>query len=281
MRRITALLALFLALTLSARAESNPTNAFAGRWKDARVPDAEMEILPEYLDQEEDGDLAVYPIVFRWKASEGRQVIWTMTARYNAKAGRLEYRDGVKTEGGSAVWRDARGMLALDRSGSMTWTDSRETDSTKLTFARALSPTPSSSDFADGYFRAVAALERGLGTSGAAKVIVQVLQFAEARDLWNVDGDAAQRNLEAAWKSLTPQEQSRFAEAFEEGISDPADEAFEDYGELKRAFEKAGVGKEMARLTASPEARLSWEFLASATMNMGNTDDGKRADAVG
>lgn len=281
MRRVfAALIALMLAL--SARAETNPTDAFKGRWRASGDAGAEMKILPEYLDEEGQDDLAVYPIDLFWSPEPDRQVMWTMTARYNSKKRRLEYKDGTMIEGGAIVLSGTKGYVQLDGAGRLQWTDSREADAQQLSFARILAPTPTPEDFADGYFRVVAALERGSGAARkAAQTIVTVLQFAESREMWNADGEAMQANLEAAWDSLADDERARFDAVFDAGVSDPADEAFDDYAAVKKVFESAGVGQEMARLAASNEARLSWEFLSSATLNMGNLEDGIREDAEG
>ena len=280
MRRV--IVALLVAMLLqSALAETNPTDTFKGRWRDAG---AEMKILPEYLDEEDDsGDLAVYPIDFYTTDAEGQPVIWTMTARFNAKKDRMEYTDGTKIEGGDIVLSGTKGYLKLNGAGKLLWMDSEDAEAAKLSLERAISGTPTPEDFADGYLRVVAALERGGRDARleAAKTIAAVLSFAEERDLWNADGEAMQRNLEAAWDSLTSDEQARFDAVFDDGVSDPADRAFEDYPAFKSTFEKAGVGAEMARLTASLEVRLSWEFLSSATLNMGNLDDGVYEEAVG
>lgn len=268
-------------LAVPALSETNPTNAFMGRWQDDGG--YEMRILPEYQEDEEAGELALYPIDIFQSASEGKQVTWTMTARFNEKKDRLEYRDGTRIEDGSIVRTGSKGYLKLDGQGVIRWADSEESGSVKLAFQREPSPAPSEEDFAEDYFRAVAALERGSAgaTLKAAQTIAQVLRFAEERALWNADGVAMQQNLNAAWDSLTPQEQARFDEAFYDGISDPADAAFEDYGALKHVFEDAGVGEEMARLTASLEVKLSWEYLSSATMNMDSIEDGDYDGAVG
>ena len=274
---------LALLLAMSAAAESNPTDAFTGRWRDAENPGAEMKILPEYQEEEGADELALYPIDFTWNPTGDRPVVWTMTARYNGKKQRLEYVDGTKIEDGRIMFSGTKGYLKLNGEGKLVWMDSRESASLKLAFAREYAPAPTAEEFADGYFRVVAGLERGSAGAAlkAAKTIAQVLQFAEARELWNADGEAMQRNLEAGWEMLTPDEQARFDAAFDSGVSDPADEAFEDFGALRMVFKDAGVGDEMARLTSSPEVRLSWEFLSSATLNMGNLDDGVYEDALG
>ena len=277
------LLALLLVPALAAAAEVNPTNVFVGRWKDARATDAEMKILPQYQEEEGAEELALYPIEFTWDSASDRQVTWKMIARYNPDADRLEYAKGVKIEDGKKVWSDAKGYLAVDEKGNMTWLDTRETDSTKLTFVRYISPTPSAEVFADRYFRVVAGLERG--TSGAAlkaaRVVAKVLEFAKEYDLWNADGVEMQANLEAAWKGLSDGEKARFEAAFDDGLCEPTDGAFEDYGAYKKVFEDAGVGVAMARLTASPEVKLSWEYLSSATMNMGNILEDYDGEAMG
>lgn len=282
MKRVfVAMLALMLAV--SAQAVTNPTDAFKGRWQDEQLADAEMKILPQYLEDEAEDDLAVYPIDFYWNASDGRRMVWTMTGRYSFKTGRLTYSDGTKIEDGDILWTDGQGQLKLDASGRLLWQDSRDTQSMKLSFIRALSPAPTVDEFADGYFRVVAGLERGGSGAAlkAARTIVKVLEFAKEKDLWNADGEAMQANLEAAWDSLTDGERARFDAVFDDGVSDPADAAFEDYAALKRVFEDAGVGLEMARLAANPEVRLSWEFLSSATLNMGNLEDGEYEEAEG
>lgn len=282
MKRVFTVM-LVLLLAMAARAESNPTDAFMGRWRDAAAPGAEMKILPEYQEEEGAEELALYPVDFTWNPTGDAPVVWTMTARYNAKKRRLEYADGTKIEDGRIVLSGTKGYLKLNGEGKLVWMDSRESAALKLAFERQYAPAPSPEEFADGYFRVVAGLERGSAGAAlkAAKTIVQVLRFAEARELWNADGEAVQKNLEAAWERLTPDEQERFDEAFDSGVSDPADEAFEDYSSLKKVFKDAGVGDEMARLTASPEVRLSWELLSSATLNMGNLDDGVYEDALG
>ena len=283
MKRMCVALLALLAM-LSARAETNPTDAFAGRWRDARVPNAELRILPEYReDTEGDGDLAIYPIDFNWSPYDDKQVSWTMTARYNAKKDQLEYADGTRIEAGEIVWSGSRGALKLDKQGRLVWMDAMESEAAKFAFTRDRSSAPTAEDFADAYFRVVADLERGSAGAvlKAAQTIAKVLEFAEQRDLWNADGEVMQANLDAAWASLTPDEQARFDAAFEDGVLDPADQAFENYASTKRTFEDAGVGEEMARLVSSPEVALSWEFLASATLNMGNMEDGAREDAVG
>lgn len=277
------LLALLLVPALSAAAEINPTNVFVGRWKDARAADAEMKILPLYLEEEGAEDLAHYPIEFTWSSAPDKQVTWKMTSRYNAEADRLEYAKGVKIEDGKKVWSDAKGYLALDKKGNLTWLDTRETDSTKLTFVRDISPAPSAEVFADRYFRVVAGLERGASGAAlkAAQVVAKVLEFAKEYDLWNADGVKMQANLEAAWKSLSDGEKARFEAAFEDGLCEPVDGAFEDYAAYKGVFDDAGVGVAMARLTASPEVKLSWEYLSSATLNMGNTLSDYDGEAMG
>ena len=274
---------LALLMAMSARAEANPTDTFVGRWRDAANPGVEMKILPEYQEEEGAEELALYPIDFTWNPTGDSPVVWTMTARYNRKKRRLEYADGTKIEGGSIALSGTKGYLKLNGEGKLVWMDSRESASLKLAFAREYAPAPTAEEFADGYFRVVAGLERGSAGAAlkAAKTIAQVLQFAEAKALWNADGEAVQRNLEAAWECLTPDEQARFDAVFDSGVSDPADEAFEDYASLRKVFRDAGVGDEMARLTASPEVRLSWELLSSATLNMGNLDDGVYEDALG
>lgn len=267
-------------LTLVAQAQTNPTDAYKGRWRDAG---AEMKILPQYLDEEDEyGDLAVYPIDFYAVDDGGQPVIWTMTARYNPGKDRMEYADGAKIEGGDIVLSGTRGYLKLDGAGKLVWMDSDDAGAAMHSFTRALSDPPGAEDFADGYFRVVAGLERGGNARlNAARTIVEVLKFAESRDLWNADGEVMQRNLEAAWNSLSDGERARFDAVFDDGVSDPADAAFDDYPSLRRAFENAGVGAEMARLTGSLEVRLSWEFLSSATLNMGNLDDGEYEGAEG
>ena len=62
-------------------------------------------------------------------------------------------------------------------------------------------------------------------------------------------------------------------EAFADGVSDPADAAFEDYSEVRSVFKDAGVSKEMAALIQDPQVKLSWDMLSSAAMNIGNIDD--------
>lgn len=275
---IAMLLAVLLALP--AMAEANPTNLYMGRW---RGEGAELRILPEYQDDGEQGDLALYPIDLVWDEPSGARATWTMTARFNAKAGRLEYADGTRIEGGDITLAGSKGYLKLD-GGTLLWTDSRASDSAKLSFTRDMSPAPTKEDFADGYFRVVADLGRSSTDAArrAARTIVQALRFAETHELWNADGEAMQRNLNAAWEMLTEDERARFDAVFDEGVSDPADEAFEDYDALRRVFESAGVGDEMARLASSLEVKLSWEFLSSATLNMFSLDeDGFHEDAVG
>lgn len=283
MRRVFVVL-LGLMLLMAAAAETNPTDAYKGRWRDAGESGAEMKIMPKYLDEEnESGDLALYPIDYYTTDGNGRAVIWTMTARYNAKKGRMEYADGTKIAGGDIVLSGTRGYIKLDSGGKLRWLDSEDADVAKLSFARATSAAPSAEDFADGYFRIVAGLERGGSKAkrNAAKTIVAVLQFAEKMDLWNADGVAMQNSLEAAWNSLSAGERARFDAVFDDGVSDPADIAFDDYARVSRVFDSAGVGKEMARLVASLEVRLSWEFLSSATLNMGNMDDDGYENAQG
>ena len=284
MKRVfVTILAMLTLLAPMARAEVNPTDAFVGRWEDARVAGASMKILPKYLEDEGAEELAVYPIEFAWTTSGGRQVIWTMTARYNREARRLEYRDGVKTEDGRTLWKDGNGSLSLDGSGYLSWTDAREDAAAKLALARQISSAPTAQDFADGYFRVVAQLDRSAADARtrAAQTVARVLEFAREKDLWNADGDAMQKNLEAGWKALTQAERDRFADVFDDAVMEPADAAFDDYSEYRRVYEKAGVGEAMKRLTASPEVRLSWDFLSSATFNMGNMSDRAYDGAVG
>ena len=67
---------LALLLAMSAAAESNPTDAFTGRWRDAANPGAEMKILPEYQEEEGAEELALYPIDFTWNPTGDRPVVW-------------------------------------------------------------------------------------------------------------------------------------------------------------------------------------------------------------
>ena len=107
----------------------------------------------------------------------------------------------------------------------------------------------------------------------AAQVIVQVLKFAGNAELWNVDGEKLQQSVNDAWGSLSEDEQKWLNEAFADGVSDPADAAFEDYSEVRSVFKDAGVSKEMAALIQDPQVKLSWDMLSSAAMNIGNIDD--------
>ena len=267
----TALLALAI-LGGSALAETgyNYTDMYVGRWKDSRVEDAALTILPEYVEEEGAGYLVLFPTTFTWKNNE-----WTMTARCNEATGRLEYEDGVKKKDGKKAWSDASGYLMVDGQGRLTWNDSREDAAAKLSLERDWSPTPDADTLVAEFFLPVAGLERGSAGAAmkAAQVIAQVVKFAGDAELWNVDGEALQQTVNDAWENLSEDEQARFDEAFADGVSDPADEAFEDYGEVKGVFSDAGVSREMAALIKSPQVKLSWDMLSSAAMNIGNIDD--------
>lgn len=267
----TALLALAI-LGGSALAEMgyNYTDLYVGRWKDSRVEDAALTILPEYIEEEGAEYLVLFPISFTWKNNE-----WTMTARCNEGTGRLEYADGVKKQGGKKAWSDASGYLQVDGKGKLTWIDSREDAAAKLSLERDWSPTPDADTLVGEFFLPVAGLERGSAGAAmkAAQVIVQVMKFAGDAELWNVDGEKLQQSMNDAWDNLSEDEQTRFDEAFADGVSDPADAAFEDYSEVRSVFKDAGVSKEMAALIQDPQVKLSWDMLSSAAMNIGNIDD--------
>ena len=276
---VAALLALTL-LSGSALAEMgvNPTDVFVGRWKDSRVKNAELTILPEYVEEEGADYLVLFPAVFTWKDTQ-----WTMTAGFNADTNRLEYVDGAKTQNGKKVWNDATGTFELDGKGRLSWVDSGETDAAKLSFERDVSPAPKADALVENLFLPVAGLERGTAGAAlkAAKVIVQVVGYAGEAEIWNADGEAVQDAVAEAWDKLSEDEQTRFDAAFIDGVSDPADEAFDDYDSVKRVLGDAGVSKDMARLIGDPRVRLSWEMLSSAVLNMGNIDDRVFDGAVG
>ena len=275
----TALLALaILGGSTLAEAGYNYTDIYVGRWKDPRVADAALTILPEYVEEEGVEYLVLFPATFTWK-----QTSWTMTGGYNEGTGRLEYVDGVKTQDGKKAWSDASGFLKADGKGNLIWSDSRETDAQKLRFERDYTATPAPDVLVAEFFLPVAGLERGSAGAAmkAAKVIVQVVKFAGDAGLWNVDGEALQQAVSEAWDSLSEDEQVRFDAAFVDGVSDPADAAFEDYDEVKGVFRDAGVDGDMAALLKSPQVKLSWDMLSSAALNMGNIDDGDYTEAQG
>ena len=248
----------------------NYTDIYVGRWKDPKLEGADLTILPEYVEEEGADYLVLFPSTFTWKNSQ-----WTMTARCNEGTARLEYTDGAKTQGGKKVWSDASGYMKVDGKGTLTWSDSREDAAAKLSLVRDYSPTPDADTLVAEFFLPVAGLERGSAGAAmkAAQVIVQVVKFAGDAELWNVDGEALQQAVNDAWGNLSEDERARFDEAFVDGVSDPADEAFEDYGEVKSVFSDAGVSKDMAALIKSAEVKLSWDMLSSAAMNIGNIDD--------
>jgi len=280
MKRVfTALLALaILGGTALADMGYNYTDLYVGRWKDARVGGASLTILPEYVEEEGVDYLVLFPTTFKWKKSE-----WTMTAGYNEGTGCLEYVDGVKTQNGKKVWSDASGTIRVDGKGKLTWSDSREADAEKLSLERDWSPTPDADTLVAKLFLPVAGLERGSAGAvmKAAQVIVQVVKFAGDAELWNADGEALQQAVNDAWNDLSDDEKARFDEAFADGVSDPADEAFEDYDAVKSVFSDAGVSKDMAELLKSPQVKLSWDMLSSAALNIGNIDDGVYEQAEG
>ena len=280
MKRVfTALLALaILGGTAMAEIGYNYTDLYVGRWKDERVSGASLTILPEYVEEEGVDYLVLFPTTFTWKNSQ-----WTMTAGYNEGTGRLEYVDGVKTQGGKKAWTDATGYLKVDGKGRLTWSDSREADAEKLSLERDWSPTPDADTLVAEFFLPVAGLERGSAGAvmKAAQVVAQVVKFAGDAELWNADGEALQQAVTKAWESLSEDEQVRFDAAFADGVSDPADMAFEDYDEVKGVFKDAGVSKDMAALIESPEVKLSWDMLSSAALNVGNIDDRIYEEAEG
>lgn len=248
---------------------------FVGSYNDRTSERAHLAITPDALD-------GAYTAVLHWGDSAWSYAEWRMTASFDEASGKLTYTDGEMAhvsadENGTVtretVWNDATGAFAFEN-GRLVWTDSREERCGEFDFERYTAPSPTAEDFADGYFRALAAAYQP-GTAGASLKLAaassEALRFAADHDLWTTDVSAMRGEMLAAWESLTDDERAAFDDAFLPVVH-LLDDCLDDFEGEKATFEDAGVAEMTETLLADPAAVLSWRTLLSNTLTLGNSD---------
>ena len=133
---------------------------------------------------------------------------------------------------------------------------------------------PTAEDFADSYFRVVAAIpqETAGASLKAAQTACDVLAFAAARELWLVDVDTLRANMLEAWESLTDDERAGFDANFP-ALNELLNGVFEDWDANRGRFDDAGAAETMEALMADETAQLSWDTLSAHTWTLGNSED--------
>ena len=258
MKKITAIILLAMLLG-GALAESG----FTGLWQDPAYGRAVLQILPA-------GGEDQYDVTLTWGSSADSAAVWHMSAVSDGDT--LSYTDGrmaevtydVKGDVASedVYWEDATGALTLTTDGLLRWEDSREDRAAEFAFAPLFSEAPKAGELVTHFFKPVMDLE--VGSAGyslkLARAVYDVVRYCWVADLWNVEPDALEKNLTAAWEALGDERQGRFTENFGE-IAALADEAFDSYDVSASVFIDADVGGQMADLVGDMATRLSWQTL--------------------
>ena len=199
-------------------AEKN--NKLIGSWQDRTSQRAVMAVYGNI-------DFTKLRVTIHWGSSASESAEWTMTAEYDAERDAFYYEDGeyalvTYLETGeigekSVEWSGSSGYFTVSEENNVTWYDSKQENSGEFDFERIYAPEVTAEEFGDKYFSAVAASEQG--TAGAsmknALAACELISFADASQVWNMDETVLRDNFYAAYMSLDDDIKSRFDENYE------------------------------------------------------------------
>ena len=129
MKKLVLILTLVFALSafVGLAEEADPAQAFIGGWEDTVSQRAYMDIAPN-------GD-GTYSVLISWGSAYNEEMVWRMTADFDAEQNALVYTEGWKANVTfpadsdmqiDEIWNDATGRLYFGEDGAILWEDDKD-----------------------------------------------------------------------------------------------------------------------------------------------------------